>query len=193
MILKKSFYQRNTLRVAQDLLGCFLVRGSTSRRRKKITCGIITETEAYIGEDDLACHASRRRTPRTEVMYGEAGHAYVYMIYGMYYCLNIVTEKKNFPAAVLIRAIELPVTFRAKGSTRKYNRNNLALGGPGKVCRFFKIDRKLNSWDLTKGEKLWLERGIKTKKSQIKKSKRIGIDYAKHCRHYLWRFHLDII
>ncbi len=172
MILKRNFYQKPTVKVAQDLLGCFLVR----KIGNKVIKWMITETEAYIGEDDLACHASKGRTPRTEIMYGEAGHAYVYMIYGMYHCLNIVTEKKNFPAAVLIRAIQI------EGAEHKKT------NGPGRLCKVMQIDRRLNKWDMTKGEKLWLESGIKLKDSDIKKDKRIGIDYAKHCKHYLWRF-----
>lgn len=178
-IIKRNFYQKNTLKVAQDLLGCFLIRKSASRRRQKIIRGVITEAEAYIGEDDLACHASRGRTPRTEVMYGEAGHAYIYMIYGMYYCLNIVTERKNFPAAVLIRAVKIEGV--------DYKKTN----GPGKLCKFLKIGKKLNEWDMTKKDKLWIERDKKIKKSEIKKSKRIGIDYARHCKHYLWRFNIE--
>lgn len=188
MIVKRKFYQQNTLKVAQDILGCFLVR----EVGKKIIREVITETEAYIGEKDLACHASRGRTPRTEIMYGEAGHAYIYLIYGMHHCLNVATEKKNFPSAVLIRGVKPLVTFRAKGSIRKNNINNLVLNGPGKVCRYFKIDRKLNGWDLTRGEKLWIEKPTQIfSKKKIKAGKRIGIDYAKHCKHYLWRFHLD--
>lgn len=174
-IISRNFFQRNTLKVAQDLLGCFLVRKVGGR----IIKGVIVETEAYIGEKDLACHAARGRTKRAETMYGEAGHAYVYLIYGMYHCLNIVTEKKNFPAAVLIRGIKV------RGVD--YKKTN----GPGKVCRYFQIDRKLNRIDLTKKEKIWIERGIEIKSSQIRKSKRIGVDYAKHCQHYLWRFFID--
>ena len=173
MALSKRFYQQDTLKVAQNLLGCFLVR----QIGKKIIKGMIVETEAYIGEDDLACHASRGRTPRTEIMYGEAGRAYVYMVYGMHHCLNVVTEKKNFPAAALIRGIAV-------------EGGNVMLDGPGKLCRFLKIDRKFNGWDLTEGKKLWIEKGIKIKKSRIKKSKRVGIDYAGKCKHYLWRFYL---
>ena len=173
MALSKRFYQQDTLKVAQNLLGCFLVR----QIGKKIIKGMIVETEAYIGEDDLACHASRGRTPRTEIMYGEAGRAYVYMVYGMHHCLNVVTEKKNFPAAVLIRGIAV-------------EGGNVMLDGPGKLCRFLKIDRKFNGWDLTEGKKLWIEKGIKIKKPRIKKSKRVGIDYAGKCKHYLWRFYL---
>ncbi|MDP1845901.1 MAG: DNA-3-methyladenine glycosylase [Candidatus Moranbacteria bacterium] len=183
-ILPRKFYSRPTLKVAQDLLGCFLVR----KYRGKIWRAMITETEAYVGEKDLACHASKGRTPRTEVMYGEPGHAYVYMIYGMYHCLNIVTEKKDFPAAVLIRAVEIidnpPLLNKERVGVR--------LNGPGKLCKFLKIDRKLNKWDLTKKDKLWLEhRGSKIKLDKIKKSKRIGIDYAQHCRESLWRFTLN--
>ncbi len=156
---------------------------------------MITEVEAYHGEDDLACHASRGRTPRTEVMFGEPGHAYVYMIYGMYHCLNIVTEKKDFPAAVLIRGLANIEESRALEGSRRQSgsKKSLALDekldGPGKLCRFMKIDKKLNDWDLTKGEKLWLEnKSPRAKLLEAKKSKRIGIDYAKHCKQYLWRF-----
>ncbi len=186
MVLFRKFYQKNTLKVARDLLGCFLVR----RIGNKIIRGVITETEAYVGEDDLACHASRGRTPRTEIMYGQAGHAYIYLIYGMHHCLNIVTEKKDFPAAVLIRGVKPLVTFRAKGYQLK-KQKDLLLDGPGKVCRYFKIDKKLNDRDITKGEKMWVEHGTKIKPALIKKSKRIGVDYARHCKHYLWRFHIN--
>ncbi len=174
MILKRSFYKKDTLKVAQGLLGCFLVR----KINGKIIKGMITETEAYIGEDDLASHASKGRTPRTEIMYGEAGHAYIYMIYGMYFMLNIVTEKKGFPAAVLIRGIEASIEA------------SKSLDGPGKLTKYFKIDKSLNRHDLTEGKKLWIERGSKISKSKIKSAKRIGIDYAKHCKHYLWRFYV---
>lgn len=95
----------------------------------------------------------------------------------MYYCLNVVTEKKDFPAAVLIRGVEIESVDHKKTN------------GPGKLCKFLKIDRKLNGWDMTKGEKLWIEKDIpKVRPSEIKKSKRIGVDYARHCKEYLWRF-----
>jgi DNA-3-methyladenine glycosylase len=173
--IHRKFYICDTLAIAKNLLGCFLVR----KYRGKIWRAMITETEAYIGEDDLACHASRGRTPRTETMYGQPGGAYVYMIYGMYHCLNVVTEKKDFPAAVLIRAVEIEGIDRKKTN------------GPGKLCKFLKIDRKLNKWDLTKGKKLWIElRPPRAQLSEVKKSRRVGVDYAKHCREYLWRFSL---
>ncbi|HLM83902.1 MAG TPA: DNA-3-methyladenine glycosylase [Candidatus Bathyarchaeia archaeon] len=174
-ILPRKFFARNTLKVAQELLGCFLVR----EYRGKIWRGMITETEAYHGEDDLACHASRGRTPRTIVLYGEPGHAYVYLIYGMYYNFNVVAERTYFPAGILVRSVKI------EGAPEKET------NGPGKLCRFLKIDKKLNRWDLTKGEKIWIEaRDPKIKLPRIKKSRRIGIDYAKHCKDYLWRFHI---
>jgi DNA-3-methyladenine glycosylase len=184
-ILSKNFYAQNTLRVAQELLGCFLVR----EYRGKIIRAMITETEAYAGEDDLASHASRGWTPRTELMYGVPGRAYVYMIYGMYHCLNIVTEKKDFPAAVLIRGAKF---CRRPTSTDKNTLNvHNQLNGPGKLCKFLKIDRRLNKWDVAKGEKLWIEaRDPKIDLPKIQKSTRIGIDYAKHCKEYLWRFNI---
>lgn len=202
-ILNRKFYNRNTLKVAQELLGCFLVR----KYRGKIWRAMITETEAYHGERDLASHASRGRTPRTEVMYDEPGRAYVYMIYGMYFCLNIVTEKKDFPAAVLIRGAKIISSSPARGEELE---EGWELDGPGKLCRFLKIDKRLNKWDITKGEKLWIARpeGARSRSGQkkpkpsgfagsgaarkIQKSKRIGIDYAKHCKEYLWRFQLKM-
>lgn len=174
MILKRKFYQKPTLEAAQNLLGCFMVR----KIGKKIIRAKITDVEAYIGEDDLACHASKGRTPRTEVMYGKAGHAYVYFVYGMHNVMNIVTERKDFPAAVMLRGAE------AEGIN--YEKTN----GPGKLCKFLEIDRNLNDWDLTKRQKLWIERGERIPENRIKKGKRIGIDYAKHCKHYLWRFYI---
>ncbi len=179
-IINRKFYERNTLKVAEDLLGCFLMR----EYRGKIWRAMITEVEAYHGEEDLACHASRGRTPRTEVMYGEPGHAYVYMIYGMYYCLNVVTEKKDFPAAVLIREVKL-----TGNSVSTWKPSFQVINGPGKLCKFLHIEKNLNKWDLAKGKKIWIEkRDPKMRLPKVEKSKRIGIDYAKHCREYLWRF-----
>lgn len=173
-ILPPSFYKKDTLRVARELLGCFLVRdidGEIMRAR-------IVETEAYIGEDDLACHASKGRMKRTETLYGEAGHAYVYLVYGMYHCLNVVTERKDFPAAVLIRAVEIEnVSFKQTN-------------GPGKLCRFLNIDRTFNGADMTSRKELWIEKGNHVPDSDIAMSPRIGIDYAKHSKEYPWRFFL---
>lgn len=174
-ILKRNFYSKNTLYVAKNLLGCILVR----KIGKKEIRGTITETEAYVGLDDLASHASRGRTPRTELMFGEAGHTYVYLVYGMYHCLNIVTEKKNFPSAILIRAVKI--------DDAEYKKTN----GPGKICKFMQIDRELNGVDITMGKKIWIEKGKRVDESKIKTSKRIGVAYAKHSAEYPWRFLLE--
>ncbi len=170
--LPRSFFKRPTLKVAEELLGCILVR-KIGRKTFRAT---ITEVEAYVGEDDLACHASRGRTARTETMYGEAGHAYVYLIYGMYHCLNIVTEQKDFPAAILIRGVHIEGV-----PARETN-------GPGKLCRFLEIDRSFNGHDITQGEKLWIEKGTKVATKNIRASKRVGVEYAGVCAEYLWRF-----
>jgi DNA-3-methyladenine glycosylase len=182
-LLKRNFYNRPTTKVAQDLLGCFLV----SEERGKITRVRITETEAYRGEYDLASHASRGRTPRTETMYGEPGRAYIYMIYGMYFMLNVVTEEKDFPAAVLIRGVRLD---RPLGSKCIKTPGVCFLNGPGKLTKFLHIDKKLNGHDLTRGEKLWLERPENYKRPKITKSPRTGIEYARHCRRWKWNFKL---
>lgn len=172
--LSRDFYDRDTVRVARDLLGCFLIR----RIDQKITRARIVETEAYHGEDDQACHTARGRTPRTEIMYGAAGHAYVYLVYGMYHCLNVVTGPRDFPAAVLIRAIMVDsVPFRQTD-------------GPGKLCRFLTIDRAMNGAGLTRRGKLWIERGTLQPDEKIIAAPRVGIDYAKHCKDYLWRFRI---
>jgi len=174
-VITRKFYSSDTLKIAKNLLGCFLIR----KYRGKVWRAMITETEAYVGEDDLACHAARGRTPRTEVMYGMPGQAYIYMIYGMYHCLNIVTEKKDFPAAVLVRAVMIDGV--------DYKKTN----GPGKLCKFLKMDRKLNGWDLKKKKELWLEKPAQNfSRKNIVAGRRIGIDYAKHCKEYLWRFTL---
>lgn len=164
--LKRDFFERATLKVAGELIGKTLVRKIGSK-----TIGdIITETEAYIGPHDLASHASRGRTRRTEVMFAKAGAAYVYMIYGMHFCFNVVTEKENYPAAVLIRATK-------------------NVSGPGRLCKFFHIDKRLNGEDITKSKRIWIEDGEKNISPKlIKKTKRIGVDYAKSYKDKLWRF-----
>lgn len=164
-MFKRVFFNRNTLKVARDLLGCYLVR----EYRGKIIKAKIIETEAYRGLDDLASHASRRKTERNKIMFDASGYAYIYLVYGMHYILNIVTEKKDFPAAVLIRGIE------------NYN-------GPGKLTKFLHIDKNLNSHDLTLGKKLWLEPRKDNQRIKIIKSPRIGVDYAKHCKDWKWNF-----
>jgi DNA-3-methyladenine glycosylase len=137
---------------------------------------MIIEVEAYVGSEDKACHASKGRTRRTDVMFGPAGIAYVYLIYGMYHCLNVVTEREEFPAAVLIRAIEL---------------DGKLIDGPGRLCRALQIDRNLNRADLTIRESLWFEdRGALVKRGNIEAHPRIGVDYAGAWAKKPWRFRL---
>lgn len=175
MKLKRGFFNRPTLIVARQLLGKYLVRKMSSAvagQEAKIVMARITEVEAYCGAEDKACHASKGLTPRTKIMFGPPGHAYIYMIYGMYHCLNFVTEEEGNPSAVLIRGVE-------------------GIDGPGKLCREFKIDKKLNGIDLVNNRELWVEdSGEKIKLSQIKKGKRIGVGYAGVWQHKLWRFYI---
>jgi DNA-3-methyladenine glycosylase len=172
VILPALFYARPTLQVARSLLGKYLVRETAAGLRE----GRIIEVEAYVGPEDRASHASRGRTNRTEVMFGPPGLAYVYMIYGMYHCLNVVTERIDYPAAVLIRAVE--------------HEAGLA-DGPGRVCRVFEIDRQLNYHDLTSGKAFWIEdRGEQIRRTQIGAFPRIGVDYAGPWAAKPWRFRL---
>lgn len=171
-ILPISFYARPTLTVAKHLLGKYLVRETAAGLR----AGRIIEVEAYVGPRDRASHASRGRTKRTEVMFGRPGLAYVYLIYGMYHCLNVVTEPAEFPAAVLIRALE---------------DETVLIDGPGRVCRWFKIDRDLNYHDLTSGKALWIEdRGDRIRPAEIGAFPRIGVAYAGAWAAKPWRFRL---
>ncbi len=181
-ILKKSFYRQPTMEIARQLLGKFLCR----KVNGKLYIGKIVETEAYLGAKDLACHASKGMTERNKAMFGPAGHAYVYFIYGMYHCLNVVTEKENNPCAVLIRALEPVRTILPPDKSGSEG----ILNGPAKLCREFKIDKEFNNWDLIIRKKLWLENGEIIKPSQIKKSKRIGVDYAGIWKNRLLRFYI---
>lgn len=161
MPLPREFYARKTIVVARDLLGRILVHHDGDVRR----AGVIVETEAYVGPHDLACHASRGRTARTDVMFGAPGHAYVYLIYGMYDCFNVVTEREDYPSAVLIRAVA-PIS----GTLGKTD-------GPGKLCRAMNITRALNRADLTTS-RLTIEEGTRVSPRRIDKGPRIGVDYA---------------
>lgn len=171
-ILPRTYFSRPTVTVARSLIGKYLVRVIDGR----ILAGKIVEVEAYVGSQDKACHASKGRTQRTEVMFGQAGVAYVYLIYGMYHCLNVVTEREEFPSAVLIRAIEI---------------DGELIDGPGRLCRALEIDRGLNRADLTEGESLWFEdRGVVLRRGELGAHARIGVDYAGAWAKKLWRFRL---
>ncbi len=171
-ILARTYFNRPTLTVAKSLIGKYLVR----ENGKGVIAGKIVEVEAYVGPQDKACHASKGRTQRTDVMFGPAGFSYVYLVYGMYHCLNVVTERKEFPAAILIRAIEV---------------EGVLIDGPGRLCRAFEIDRSLNRIDMTMRERLWFEdRGDKVPGSHIGTFPRIGVNYAGRWSKKPWRFRL---
>jgi DNA-3-methyladenine glycosylase len=172
--ITRDFYAGNTLTIARELIGMHLLHSDGATVR----AGRIVETEAYQGPQDLAAHSSRGRTQRTEVMFGPPGHAYVYFIYGFWYCLNIVTEAVGVPHAVLLRALE-PVTGIADKTW-----------GPGLLCRAMGIDKKLNGADLC-GDVLWLERpaALARRPPRIARSERIGVDYAGDWARRPWRFY----
>ena len=184
--LPRSFYSRSTLEVASNLLGKVLVR----RIGKRTLSGKIVETEAYVGAHDLACHASKGHTARTAVMFGSPGYAYVYMIYGFYFCLNVVTEPKGCPAAVLIRGIEpLENVHLMRQLRNNPERETNISSGPGKLCMAMSIDKRLNGEDL-RGTTLWIEeRGFDS--DPIRTSPRVGVDYAGEYKDKPWRFYLD--
>ncbi|MBS0366660.1 MAG: DNA-3-methyladenine glycosylase [Proteobacteria bacterium] len=168
----RDFFARSTLQVARDLIGMHLVH----RDGRRLRAGRIVETEAYLGPRDLAAHSSRGRTPRTEVMYGPAGHAYVYLIYGMWHCMNVVTRSEGVPQAVLLRALE-PVQGLSESAA-----------GPGRLCRAMHIDLRLNRVDLLDGP-LWIEPPAPgTARPLIGRSLRIGVESAGEWALRPWRF-----
>jgi DNA-3-methyladenine glycosylase len=180
--LPRAFYEQTTVDVAKQLLGKYLVR----KHPAGDAIGRIVETEAYIGPHDLACHASKGRTARTEVMFGPAGHAYVYFIYGFYNMLNLVTETKGYPAAVLIRAVEPVSGIELMKERRRISALRNLASGPGKLCQAFAVDRSLNGADL-RGSVLYVEdRGDPTPKFQA--TPRVGVDYAGKWKTKPYRF-----
>jgi len=171
--LPRPFYDRDTTRVAQELLGKWLVHKAGDTER----IGKIVEVEAYLGEHDLAAHSSKGLTERTKIMFGPPGHAYVYLIYGIHHCMNIVTERDGHASAVLLRAVE-PVK-NLEGRTQ----------GPGLLCRAMHIDRRLNGYDLL-SDNFFIAEPDGSEKISIVKRPRIGVDYAKHWAKRNLRFYI---
>lgn len=172
MILPPAFYARPTLIVARGLLGCRLVR----EWQGGLLSGTIVETEAYIGEQDLACHARAGRTPRTQAMYGPAGRAYVYLIYGRYWLFNVVTEAEGFPAAVLIRSLLVEPGFSGVSAARNPTSAAPRLDGPGKLSLAFGLDSHHHGVDLTTRQAgLWLEAGTPWPEQRVTKGPRVGL------------------
>ena len=170
--LARAFYARPCLEVAVELLGMHVARRQPDG---SLRVGRIVETEAYCGPDDQASHARRGPTPRAKIMFGPPGVAYVYLVYGMQHCLNVVCDKDGFPAAILIRAVE-PVENVA-----------LATDGPGRLCKALGITTRDNGLDLVDGDALWLEdRGMPAKR--VAATPRVGVDYAGSWAEKPWRF-----
>ena len=185
--LGRDFYARDTLQAARELLGKRLVRVIDGERLS----GLIVETEAYIGEEDRACHASRGRTSRTEVMYGPPGHTYIYFIYGMYHCLNVVTHKVGFPAAVLIRGIQPEEGVEYMRRNRGLPPEEELTNAPGKLCQALAIDRSLNGLDLCTSDLLFIEEVARVDLGEIEATPRIGIRADEIAKRRPWRFVLS--
>jgi DNA-3-methyladenine glycosylase len=189
MILQRVFYERDTITVAKELLGKILVHESADGT----TEGRIVETEAYCGPEDQAAHSSGgRRTPRNEVMYGEKGHAYVYLIYGMYFCVNITAGNMlGKPEAVLLRALE-PVAGEKIMAKRRgvigEGLGNLARG-PGRLCMAMDITKAQNKLDVTKPP-LYIKNVPAVNLDEIVETTRVGVDYAGEWKNSPWRFYI---
>jgi DNA-3-methyladenine glycosylase len=172
-VLPAAFYDRDVVTVARDLLGMRLVRSLDGRR----IAGTIIETEAYRGEEDLACHARAGRTPRTAVMFGPPGRAYIYFTYGMHWLLNCVCGAEGFPAAVLLRAIAPTEGFDLIARHRVGKPEVLWCNGPAKLAQALAIDGRLNGWDLTQpGGELWIEAGQPVPPQAVSALPRVGIN-----------------
>ena len=194
MKLDRKFYARETLQVAKELLGKIIVHEIDGAKIK----GRIVETEAYIGSIDKACHAfGGKRTPRTEPLYGKPGIAYVYFIYGMYHCFNVITKEEESPEGVLIRAVQ-PIEGLEEMSKQRFGKSYKELtkaqiknltSGPSKLCIAFNIDKECNKQDLCTSN-LYIEESEGVDKFEIIKTKRVGIEYAEEAKEFLWRFYI---
>jgi DNA-3-methyladenine glycosylase len=171
--LPREFYDQKTIVVARELLGKFLVHVSGGVER----IGKIVETEAYLGPHDLAAHSARGLTPRTKIMFGPPGYAYVYFIYGMYFCMNVVTEREGHASAVLLRAVEPVKNVEGRSC------------GPGLLCRAMEIDKRLNGHDLL-SEDFFIAAPAEAEVFKTVKGPRIGVDYAKHWAKRHLRFYI---
>ncbi|MCX7921773.1 MAG: DNA-3-methyladenine glycosylase [Clostridia bacterium] len=184
MKLQREFYERSTLEVARELLGKCLVHET----QEGTTVGKIVEVEAYIGPDDAAAHTYKGlRSSRTEVAFGPGGHAYVYLIYGMYHCFNIVTNVAEKPEVVLIRALEPMDGLELMAKRRKTNAVRNLCSGPGKLCAAMGITKANNTDDLCRG-KLYLLDNSNIPENKIVSTPRINIDYAGEAISYPWRY-----
>jgi len=183
MRLSRAFFEQDTITVANALLGCRLVRREPDGRS---TAGLIVETEAYCGYTDPACHSYKGKSARTRAMFGPRGCAYIYLIYGMYHCMNVVSGPPGEPEAVLIRALQPVDGLDLMGSRRGTDNIRHLTSGPGKLCMAMDIHRGLYGTDLIGDTDLYIEPALHVPARTA--SKRIGIDYAGAAADYLWRF-----
>lgn len=183
--LGRDFFAHPTLEVARALLGQRLVRLRDEYRLS----GLISETEAYIGEEDQACHARAGRTPRTQIMYASPGHAYVYFTYGIHWCLNFVTEREGFPAAVLIRGIA-PVEGVEVMRARRGRPDSILANGPAKLTQALDIDGRLNGLDICDPQALlFVEAAQPAPDEAVRRSPRVGMgDTPEPWRSIAWNF-----
>ncbi len=186
----RDFYNRDAQIVAKELLGKLLVRETPDG----VVKGRIVEVEVYKGTPDsmdYACHAfPMKRTNRTEIMFGEAGHAYIYLIYGMYSCLNLVCNAENVPECVLIRALEPVEGLDLMRARRRQEKRYALCSGPGKLCQALSLTRRENGLDLC-GRELYVETEEIQTDFAIAASKRINIDYAGEAKEFPWRYTLE--
>lgn len=182
--LSRSFYEQpDVVKVAEELIGKYLI----TKIDEVYAIGKIVETEAYCGRNDKACHANNKRTPRTEVMYGRGGHAYVYLCYGIHHLFNVVTNKEGLADAVLVRALE-PVAGLEEMKQRRFfaSTNTKLTAGPGMLSQAMGIRKHMTGYDLL-GETIWIAKGD-MERFEIKNDVRIGIDYAEEDALKPWRF-----
>ncbi len=184
-VLERPFYARDVVTLARDLLGRVLVRQWEGRRLS----GVIVETEAYAGGDDAGSHAFRGPTARNRSMFGPPGHAYVYRVYGIHHCLNLVGEGEGIPGAVLIRALR-PHEGREEMARRRGRPASEATNGPGKLCQALAIDLALDGADLCDGATLWVEEGLPVPSAQVLAGPRVGLGADDVARLRPWRFAL---
>lgn len=188
--LTRPFFAKNTLTVARDLLGMRLVRLEAGRR----IAGIITETEAYRGENDLACHARAGHTPRTKVMYGPPGHTYIYFTYGLHWLLNFVTEEEGFPAAVLIRGLRPTEGLNMIAERRAGRPPSQWTNGPAKLCQALGLDWRFNDLDICSPDSpIWIEPGEAVPSSSVTVSPRVGLNTVPEpWKSIPWRFRIHV-
>jgi DNA-3-methyladenine glycosylase len=188
--LGREFYQRPTRAVARDLLGKLLVRALP----EGVVAARLVEVEAYLGVSDPAAHTfGGRRTARNEVMWGDGGHLYVYFVYGMHFCMNVVTRTAGVPQAVLLRAA-LPVRGEEIVGARRAGRAGPhVFDGPARLCQGLGVDRELNGADLTTGTAIWLASdGVVCGRSWVRRLPRVGVAYAREAAAWPLRFALDL-